>query len=154
MYVQKYQANTRLLCHFITFLKSGCDCKIFCEGPFWGAVYETKTKVPGLKRDLPIFGLIVPPVGQEGEALLKVYIWVVFKGCFVIARSSQRLASYLGIPEIKLLMNILRPWRTSGSIMLKKWQVELCARFLLSDPWEMSSEKLKQDQLCYSAVIG
>ena len=73
---------------------------------------------------------------------------------FVIPRWSQPLASYLGILEIKLLMNILRPWRTSGSIMLKKWQVELCAKFLLFNTWETSSEKLKQDRLCYWAAIG
>lgn len=37
--------------------------------------------------------------------------------------------------------------------MLKKWQVELYAKFL-SHPWGVSSEKLEQDQLCFSAVIG
>lgn len=38
--------------------------------------------------------------------------------------------------------------------MSKKWQVELCVKLLLSSPRGMSSEKLKQDGLCYSAVIG
>jgi hypothetical protein len=67
-----------------------------------------------------------------------------FENCFVIDRSSPLLGSYWGTLVTRLLMNILRPWRTSGLIMLKKWQVEFCRMPL---GWCMSSEDLKQDRL-------
>lgn len=73
----------------------------------------TETKVFDLKRDLSVFGLRVPSVGKEGASFAGgLFEWegaLVLKACFVPPRLSQPLASYLGILEIKLLMNILRP---------------------------------------------
>jgi hypothetical protein len=85
---------------------------------------------------------MVPSVGKEEKSLvahLYLDVWVLWYlksfFFFIMVRLSRLLVSYLGTLGIKLLMNILRPWRTSGLIMLKKWQVEIYVKFLLSNPW-------------------